>query len=79
MEAMPALGATAAGTVLPALGAGAAGAGAGGLLSGIDPTLLQLGGAALGEGDRSHQGSKQYRSKKVFFHRGLHGVIGLRR
>ena len=55
MEAMPALGATAAGTVLPALGAGAAGAGAGGLLSGIDPTLLQLGGAALGAASSQDQ------------------------
>ena len=48
MEAMPALGATAAGTVLPALGAG-------GLLSGIDPTLLQLGGAALGAASSQDQ------------------------
>ena len=55
MEAMPALGATAAGTVLPSLGAGAAGAGAGGLLSGIDPTLLQLGGAALGAASSQDQ------------------------
>ena len=42
LEAMPAIGATAAGKVLPALGA------AKGLLSGIDPTLLQLIGAGVG-------------------------------
>ncbi|MBK7515409.1 MAG: hypothetical protein IPI51_07315 [Betaproteobacteria bacterium] len=41
LEAMPAIGATASGKVLPALGAG-------GLLSGIDPTLLQLIGAGVG-------------------------------
>ena len=53
LEAMPALGATAAGNLLPALGAAAPAAN--GLLSGIDPTLLQLGGAALGAASSQDQ------------------------
>ncbi len=53
LEAMPALGATAAGKLLPALGAAAPAAN--GLLSGIDPTLLQLGGAALGAASSQDQ------------------------
>ena len=53
LEAMPALGATAAGNLLPALGAAAPSAN--GLLSGIDPTLLQLGGAALGAASSQDQ------------------------